>query len=86
MRGLGQKAWAGWFEDDKIEQLTKEWTVATTPEARTAAAAIHAPGSSAGRQGSTLVSPPNSSIANSSAFVFGGLGKYLQGIMFALDK
>ena len=43
IRGLGQKAWAGWFEDEKIEQLTREWTTATTPEARTAAAAaIHA--------------------------------------------
>jgi peptide/nickel transport system substrate-binding protein len=43
IRGLGQKAWAGWFEDEKIEQLTREWMVATTPEARTvAAAAIHA--------------------------------------------
>jgi peptide/nickel transport system substrate-binding protein len=43
MRGLGQKAWAGWFEDEKIEQLTREWTIATNSEVRTAAAtAIHA--------------------------------------------
>jgi len=43
MRGLGQKAWAGWFEDDQIEQLTRKWVVAASPERRTAlAAAIHA--------------------------------------------
>ena len=43
MRGLGQKAWAGWFEDDQIEQLTRKWVVAASPESRTAlAAAIHA--------------------------------------------
>jgi len=43
MRGLGQKAWAGWFEDPMIEQLTREWVVAVTPESRVAlAAAIHA--------------------------------------------
>lgn len=38
MRGLGAKGWAGWFGDDKIEELTAAWTTATTDAARTAAA------------------------------------------------
>lgn len=38
VRGLGLKGWAGWFTDDKIEELTAGWTVATTDAARTAAA------------------------------------------------
>ncbi len=38
MRGLGAKGWAGWFEDEKIEQLTRDWTLATTPESRVALA------------------------------------------------
>ena len=43
MRGLGAKGWAGWFEDEKIESLTRDWTTATTDDARaTAAGAIHA--------------------------------------------
>ena len=37
MRGLGQKGWAGWFADERIEELTAEWTVATSQEARLAA-------------------------------------------------
>src|SRR6201747_832974 len=37
MRGLGQKGWAGWFSDQRIEELTAEWTVATSEEARSAA-------------------------------------------------
>jgi peptide/nickel transport system substrate-binding protein len=37
MRGLGQKGWAGWFDDQRIEELTAEWTVATSEEARSAA-------------------------------------------------
>ena len=43
MRGLGPKGWAGWFEDEKIEVLTREWTTASTDRDRLAAAdAIHA--------------------------------------------
>ena len=38
MRGLGAKGWAGWFGDDKIEELTAAWTVAATDAARSAAA------------------------------------------------
>jgi peptide/nickel transport system substrate-binding protein len=38
MRGLGAKGWAGWFEDEKIEQLTREWTLATAQESRVALA------------------------------------------------
>ncbi len=38
MRGLGAKGWAGWFADDRIEDLTADWTTATTDTARTAAA------------------------------------------------
>jgi peptide/nickel transport system substrate-binding protein len=34
MRGLGAKGWAGWFEDGKIEELTRDWTLAKAPEAR----------------------------------------------------
>ncbi|MBS0638845.1 MAG: ABC transporter substrate-binding protein [Proteobacteria bacterium] len=42
MRGLGQTGWAGWFADEKMEQLTGEWTTATTPEAQqTLAKSIH---------------------------------------------
>ncbi len=29
MRGLGAKGWAGWFGDEKIEDLTRAWTLAT---------------------------------------------------------
>lgn len=39
MRGLGLKAWAGWYEDAEIEAMTAEWTVATTADAREAIAA-----------------------------------------------
>ncbi len=35
MRGLGAKGWAGWFEDEKMEQLTREWTVATDAATQT---------------------------------------------------
>ena len=38
LRGLGAKGWAGWFEDAKIEELTREWTLATTAESRVALA------------------------------------------------
>ena len=38
MRGLGAKGWAGWFADDRIEELTAEWTTATTETTRAAAA------------------------------------------------
>ena len=42
MRGLGAKGWAGWFADDQIEEMTKEWTIATTEdERRRLATAIH---------------------------------------------
>ena len=30
MRGLGEKGWAGWFADEKIEALTKDWIMATS--------------------------------------------------------
>jgi peptide/nickel transport system substrate-binding protein len=30
--------WAGWFGDDRIEELTADWTTATTDAARTTAA------------------------------------------------
>lgn len=39
IRGLGLKAWAGWYEDAEIERLTSEWTVATTEDDRQAIAA-----------------------------------------------
>ena len=43
MRSLGPKGWAGWFEDAKMEEMTREWTTATTPETRAAlAGTIHA--------------------------------------------
>ena len=43
MRGLGGKGWAGWFEDEKIEQLTREWTTATSADQQAALAGqIHA--------------------------------------------
>ena len=38
LRGLGVKGWAGWFADDKIEELTAAWTTATSDAARLAAA------------------------------------------------
>lgn len=38
LRGLGAKGWAGWFEDARIEELTREWTIATTAESRAALA------------------------------------------------
>jgi peptide/nickel transport system substrate-binding protein len=38
MRGLGAKGWAGWFEDEKIEQLTRDWTLATEADNRVALA------------------------------------------------
>jgi len=43
MRGLGQKGWAGWYEDATIEELTRDWTVATSDaELKAKAAAIQA--------------------------------------------
>ena len=43
LRGLGAKGWAGWFEDAPIEELTREWTLATSVESRAALAdQIHA--------------------------------------------
>jgi len=30
MRGLGQKAWAGWYEDPQMEEMTRQWTISTT--------------------------------------------------------
>lgn len=38
MRGLGAKGWAGWFADERIEQLTNDWTTATTDKDLAAAA------------------------------------------------
>jgi peptide/nickel transport system substrate-binding protein len=32
MRGLGEKAWAGWYSDEKMEAMTKAWTAASTEE------------------------------------------------------
>jgi peptide/nickel transport system substrate-binding protein len=34
MRGLGQTGWAGWYGDPVMEEMTAEWTTATTPEAQ----------------------------------------------------
>jgi hypothetical protein len=31
------RLWAGWFDDQRIEELTAEWTVTTAEEARSAA-------------------------------------------------
>ncbi|MGE0224204.1 MAG: ABC transporter substrate-binding protein [Acetobacteraceae bacterium] len=39
MRGLGQKGWAGWYEDAEMEAMTRDWTIATTPEEQAAIAA-----------------------------------------------
>jgi len=36
---VGEKGGAGWFADDKMEALTREWTVATSDESRKALAA-----------------------------------------------
>ncbi len=42
MRGLGATGWAGWFGDETIENLTREWTVATTQDERARIAeAVH---------------------------------------------
>ena len=30
MRGLGEKGWAGWFADEKMEAMTKDWITATS--------------------------------------------------------
>jgi len=30
MRGLGQKAWAGWYEDPQMEEMTRQWTISTS--------------------------------------------------------
>ena len=38
LRGLGHKAWAGWFADDRIEELVAAWTVSTNDATRAAAA------------------------------------------------
>jgi peptide/nickel transport system substrate-binding protein len=40
LRGLGAKGWAGWFTDDKIEQLTEQWTTVLTGQER--AQVVHA--------------------------------------------
>ena len=43
MRGLGMTGWAGWFADEKMETLTREWTVATTAAEQTRIAGeVHA--------------------------------------------
>ncbi len=34
LRGLGAKGWAGWYTDDKIEQLNEQWTSVATDEER----------------------------------------------------
>lgn len=34
MRGVGNTGWAGWFKDDRIEQLVEEWLLATTDQER----------------------------------------------------
>ena len=34
LRGLGAKGWAGWFTDDKIEQMAEQWTTVPTAEER----------------------------------------------------
>ena len=38
LRGLGATGWAGWFGDEKIEQLIQTWVVADSAEDRAAAA------------------------------------------------
>jgi len=40
LRGLGAKGWAGWFSDEKIEQLTEQWTSVLTDQER--AQVVHA--------------------------------------------
>jgi peptide/nickel transport system substrate-binding protein len=40
LRGLGAKGWAGWFTDDKIEQLTAQWTTVASDQER--AQVVHA--------------------------------------------
>ena len=43
MRGLGEKGWAGWYGDEKMEAMTKDWTVATAAAEQTRIAnEIHA--------------------------------------------
>ena len=43
MRGLGATGWAGWFADEKMEALTREWTIATSTADQTRLAGeIHA--------------------------------------------
>jgi peptide/nickel transport system substrate-binding protein len=34
LRGLGAKGWAGFFNDDKIEQLTEQWTTVSSDQER----------------------------------------------------
>ena len=38
MRGLGTAGWAGWFGDEKIEELIQVWTLANSAEERATAA------------------------------------------------
>jgi peptide/nickel transport system substrate-binding protein len=43
MRGLGQTGWAGWYADDQMEQMTRDWITAASVEDQTRIAnAIHA--------------------------------------------
>ncbi len=43
MRGLGDKGWAGWYADEKMEAMTRAWTAAATAEEqKKIAAEIHA--------------------------------------------
>ena len=37
-RGLGQSGWFGWYQDDEIEQHSRDWLLAETQPARDAAA------------------------------------------------
>ncbi len=39
MRGLGAKGWAGWYEDEAMETMTRDWTVATSAADQTRIAA-----------------------------------------------
>lgn len=34
MRGVGEKGWFGWFRDDRIEELTEQWLLASTDQER----------------------------------------------------
>jgi peptide/nickel transport system substrate-binding protein len=43
MRGLGEKGWAGWYGDEKMEALTRDWAAASTDADQTRIAGeIHA--------------------------------------------